>query len=160
MNDKEQILSLSEEQRDRLLKEYGTLLKQKVSLQQALREHQEKISAENEELLLELLEVFDSLEFFLNYVQENPEPTPQFISRLPKSLASLQKKLLNVLERRKVNPIDFQDTKPDFRLCQVVDRELRDDLEEQTITKTVRRGFSFGDKILRPIQVITSKKNT
>mgnify|MGYP003526458286 CR=1 FL=1 len=46
----------------------------------------------------------------------------------------------------------------EYRICQVVDREEREDLEEQTITKVVRQGFRVEDKVLRPIEVITSKK--
>ena len=152
-----EMLSLNPEQRKQLLQELGILLKEKVSLKQAVREQQEQAKAANEELFLELLEIFDALEFLLNYIAEHSEPSPQLIKRLPKSLASVQKKLLSVLERRQVNPIDFQKTQPDFSLCQVVDREVRNDLEEQTITKVVRQGFHLGDKILRPVEVITSK---
>lgn len=40
----------------------------------------------------------------------------------------------------------------------MVGREKGEDLEEQTITKVVRQGFRVEDKVLRPIEVITSKK--
>ena len=151
-------LKLSVEGRNQLQQELGTLLKERMSLKQALQQQAEKATSEQEELFLELLEVFDALEFFLNYIEENPDPNPKFFKRLPKSLNTIQKKLLNVLERRQVQPIEFQDTKPDYSICQVVDREERDDLEEQTITKVVRQGFSVEEKVLRPIEVITSKK--
>lgn len=87
----------------------------------------------------------------------NHEPSPQSWERLPKSLASIEKKLLMILERRQVNSIEFSATQPDFTLCRVVDREVCSDLENQTITKVVRRGFRLGNKLLRPIEVITSK---
>ena len=152
-------LKLNKEQRNQLQHELGTLLKDKISLKQSLQQQGEKATSEKEELFLELLEVFDALEFFLNYIEENPDPNPKFIKRLPKSLGTIQKKLLNILERRQVELIEFQDTKPDYSVCQVVDREEREDLEEQTITKIVRQGFRVEDKILRPIEVITSKKS-
>ncbi|MBA3923378.1 MAG: nucleotide exchange factor GrpE [Nostocaceae cyanobacterium] len=151
-----QIFKLSHEQRDRLLQEVGNLLKERGVLQQSVREQQAKTTTANEELFLELLEVVDTLEFLLNYVA-NHEPSPQSWERLPKSLASIEKKLLMILERRQVNSIDFSATQPDFTLCRVVDREVRSDLENQTITKVVRRGFRLGNKLLRPIEVITSK---
>jgi molecular chaperone GrpE len=151
-------LKLSDEQRTQLQQELGTLLKDKMSLKQALQQQGEKATAEKEELFLELLEVFDALEFFLNYIEENPDPNPKFFKRLPKSLGTIQKKLLNILERRQVEPIEFQDTKPDYSVCQVVEREEREDIEEQTITKVVRQGFRVEDKVLRPIEVITSQK--
>jgi molecular chaperone GrpE len=145
-------LKLSDEQRNQLQQELGTLLKERMSLKQALQQQGEKATAETEELSLELLEVF------LNYIEENPDPNPKFFKRLPKSLGTIQKKLLNILERRQVEPIEFQDNKPDYSVCQVVDREEREDIEEQTITKVIRQGFRVEDKVLRPIEVIKSKK--
>ena len=126
-------------------------------LKQAYQQQKEKAASEQEELFLELLEIFDALEFLLNYIAENSEINPQFIKRLPKSLATIQKKLVNILEQRQVQLIDFQETKPNFSVCQVVEREERNDLEEQTITKVVRQGFCLDGKILRPVEVITSK---
>lgn len=73
------------------------------------------------------------------------------------SISSIQKKLLNVLHRRQVTPIEFEGTQPDFNICKVVEREIRTDLEPQTITKVVRKGFQIDKKILLPIQIITSK---
>ena len=151
------MLSLSSEQRDQIVRELGTLLKEKVSLQQSLREQKEEAIAQSEELFLELLEVADALEFLLDYMAENPDPSPEFISNLPKSLAAVSKKFLTLLGKRQVYPLELEGTQPDFNICQVVDCEVRADLEEHTITKIVRKGFRFGDKILRPIEVITSK---
>lgn len=54
-------------------------------------------------------------------------------------------------------PIELEGTQPDFDLSRVVDREVRADLPDQTITKILRRGFRLGEKILRPTEVITSK---
>ena len=151
-------LRLSDKQRNQLQQELGTLLKEKMSLKQSLQQQGEQATSEQEQLFLELLEVFDALEFFLDYIEKHPDPNPKFFKRLPKSLGTIQKKLLNILERRQVQPIKFQDNKPNYNVCQVVDREEREDLEEQTITKVVRQGFRVEDKVLRPIEVITSKK--
>lgn len=158
MADSSQLLHLSQEQRDRLLQELQTLLKERGSLQQALREQQKTTTAANEQLFRELLGVCDALESLLNYMAEHPEPNPQAWARLPKALDSMQKMLLFILEQRQVYPIDFQGNQPDFSLCQVVGREVHSDLEEQTITKIVRRGFHWDDKLLRPIEVITSQQ--
>lgn len=149
---------LTTEQREYLLTKLGKLMKSKISLQQSLSEQREIAIATNEELYLELLEVSDALESIVDYLTQQPELTPQQTKRLPKSLTSIQNKLLTVLERRQVSAIDFQGTKPDSGLCRVVDCETRDDVEEQTITKVVRRGFRFRGKVLRPIEVITAKR--
>ena len=149
---------LNEAQRNKIQQEMGTLLKEKMSLKQSLKQHSDRAESEKEELFLELLEVFDALDFFLDYLAENPEPSPKLFKRLPKSIGTIKKKLLNILEKRQVKQLELDDNKPDYSVCQVVDRETREDLAEQTITKIVRQGFKVESKILRPIEIITSEK--
>jgi molecular chaperone GrpE len=153
----DQPLTLNPELRDQLINKLGTLQKERVALQQALREQNTQEIAAKEELFLELLDVFDALEFLLDYMDQQSELPPQFIKRLPKSLSIVQKKLLGVLDRRQVEPLELEGTQPNFDLCRVVEREVRSDLDDQTITKVVRQGFRHGEKILRPIEIITSK---
>jgi molecular chaperone GrpE len=153
-------LTLNTELRDQLVNEVGNLQKERVGLQQELREEKSQALADKEELFLELFDVFDAVEFLLDYMEQHSELPPQFIKRLPKSLSIVQKKLLGVLQRRQVELLELEGTKPDFDFCRVVEREVRSDVEDQTITKIVRRGFRHGDKILRPIEVITSKKES
>ena len=148
---------ISSEILDRIVNKIGTLLKQEVSLKQTLREQDSQNQAANEELFLELLEVVDALDFLMEYMANNPDPSPQFIQRLPKSVGNVQKKLLNILGKRQVTPIELEGNQPDFEVCKVVDREIKPDLSPQTITKVVRQGFRVNDKVLRPIEVITSK---
>lgn len=150
---------ISQEQRDLTIQEINNLKKDKVVLQQSLREQQTQNSANTEDLFLELLEIGDALEALLDYIEQNPNPSPEFIQRLPKSVGAVNRKFLSVLGKRQVLPIEIklQSTQPDFNLCRVVDREVRNDVADQTITKIVRRGFSLGEKTLRPTEVITSK---
>ncbi len=148
---------LSQEQRDLLTQKLGTLQKDKVLLQQSLREQQTETAANTEDLFLELLEVADALEALLDYLENNPEPSPEFVQRLPRSIKAVNRKFLSVLGKRQVLPIELADTQPDFNLCRVVDREERTDVADQTITQVVRQGFRLGEKILRPVEVITSK---
>ncbi|MEH2404808.1 nucleotide exchange factor GrpE [Nostoc sp.] len=150
---------ISQEQIDLTIQEINNLKKDKVVLQQSLREQQTQTTANTEDLFLELLEIADALEALLDYLENNPNPSPEFIQRLPKSVWAVNRKFLGVLGKRQVLPvkIELQSTQPDFNLCRVVDREVRNDIADQTITKIVRRGFSLKDKILRPTEVITSK---
>ncbi|MEH2194631.1 MAG: nucleotide exchange factor GrpE [Nostoc sp.] len=152
---------LNEEKRDWLKQEFGNLQKEKVLLQQSLREQQTQTAANTEDLFLELLEIGDALEALLDYLEQNPNPSPEFLQRLPKSVGAVNRKFLGVLGKRQVLPIEIelQSTQPDFNLCRVVDREERNDIADQTITKIVRRGFSLGEKTLRPTEIITSKSS-
>lgn len=157
MSDAPQTYVLSQELRDLLVQKIGTMEQQKVSLEQCLREQQTQAAAATEDLFLELLEVGDALEALLEYLADNPNPSPEFLQRLPRSMGAVHRKLLSVLAKRQVLPIELEGTQPDFNLCRVVDREVRADLPEQTITKILRRGFRLSEKILRPTEVITSK---
>ncbi|MBR8833943.1 MAG: nucleotide exchange factor GrpE [Stigonema ocellatum SAG 48.90 = DSM 106950] len=150
---------LTQEQRDLLLQEMSSLLKQNVLCQQSLREQKTQAAANIEDLFLELLEVTDALESLLNYLENNPDPSLEFLQRLPRSVKGVHRKFLNVLGKRQVLPIELQSNQPDFNLCRVVDREFRTDVEDQTITKIVRQGFLLGEKVLRPTEVITSNKS-
>lgn len=159
MSDESQTYILKQDERIQLQQELETLYKQRVLLQQSLREQQNVAAAASEALFLELLEVGDALEALVEYLANNPNPSPEFFQRLPRSLGAVQRKFLSVLGKRQLCPIELEGTQPDFNLCRVVDREVRPDLAEQTITKIVRRGFLLGEKILRPVEVITSKLN-
>ncbi|MFN7659182.1 MAG: nucleotide exchange factor GrpE, partial [Dolichospermum sp.] len=73
---------------------------------------------------------------------------------------AVNRKFLGILRKRQVLPIELQaGTDPDFNLCRVIDQEERTDIPDQTITKIVRRGFYWGEKVLRPAEVITAKSN-
>ncbi len=153
-------LTLDAALRDELVNELGNLQKERMALQQALREQKTQATAAKEELFLELLDVFDALEFLLDYMKSHAELPPEFVKRLPKSLSIVQKKLLGVLDRRQVQPLELEGTKPNFDWCRVVECELHPELEDQSIIKIVRQGFRHGDKILRPIEGITSNKES
>ncbi|AFZ42743.1 hypothetical protein PCC7418_0514 [Halothece sp. PCC 7418] len=149
---------LTPKQYQELLDNLSGLLKDKFSLEQEIREKTSQTNAEKAELFLELLELYDGLESLITALKYNPD-NPRLMKRLPKSLTSLQNKLLTILKRRNVTLIEHSDSFPDYSVCKVVDREPRDDLEEKTITKIVRQGFWFKEKILRYLEVITSQRS-
>lgn len=153
-------LIITKQQRDNLLKENEELLKEKTKLQQTLRIQQQENEAKAETLYEEMLDIYDSLEFLINYLDTNLQDeklNAKAFKRLPKFTASMQEKLLTILSRREVEKIDFNGDIPDFSICQVVDREEREDIPDQTITKIVRQGFKINEKILRYVEVITAK---
>lgn len=159
MSDAPQSYILKPEERDRITEELQTLYKERVLLQQSVREQQTQAASATEDLCLELLEVGDALEALLDYLTNNPNPSPEFLQRLPRSMGAVHRKFLSVLAKRQVLSIELVGTQPDFDLCRVVDREVRSDLPNQTITKVLRQGFHLGKKVLRPTEVITSKSD-
>jgi len=150
--------SLTPEQKEQLEKELRDLYQKEFSLRQTLLQVKENHTASQEQMFLELLEVFDGLEFLVDYLRNNSEVIPPPLKRLPKSLENLQKKLLGILKQKDVEIIEFVDSTPNFEVCQVVDCESREDVEENTVTKVIRRGFTSQKKLLRPVEVIVAKK--
>jgi molecular chaperone GrpE len=151
---------ISQELCNSLSQELGTLKRENTLLKQSLREQQTQAVATCEDLFLELLEVGDALENLLKLL-ENPNLSPEFIARLPRNVGAVYRKFLNVLAKRQVSQIEtegIEGTQPDFTLCRVVEQEVVADIPEQSITKIVRQGFRYGEKVLRPVEVITSKK--
>lgn len=156
-------LVILKQQRDKLLEDIEELLKTKTKLQQTVKIQQQENEAKEEALYGELLDIFDSLEFLISYLDTNLQEenlNPKAFKRLPKFVSSMQEKLLTILSRREVEKMDFNGDIPDFSICQVVDREERDDIPDRTVTKIVRQGFKMKEKILRYVEVITAKSKS
>ncbi len=148
-------LIITEKQRDTLINNLSNLINENSTLKQNLNQNILEKQVNEEKYLLEILEVFDAIESLLTVFQnQNPG-----INRIGKNLSTIQKKILNILKKRGVFLIDLKENFPDLNLCRVVDQEIRDDLPEKTITKIIRQGFQYQDKILRPTEVIISQKS-
>jgi molecular chaperone GrpE len=156
-------LNITLKQRDELLREIENLLKTKTKLQQTVKIQQQENEAKEEALYGELLDIFDSLEFLISYLDMNLQEenfNPKAFKRLPKFVSSMQEKLLTILSRREVEKIDFDGDIPNFSICQVVDREETNNIADGKVTKIVRQGFKIREKILRYVEVITAKSKS
>jgi molecular chaperone GrpE len=149
---------VSDRQRQDVVDSLGQLLKKQVTLQQSLQEHQVQSNTFNEELYLEILDVLDAIEPLITYVSNNSDLNPNFFKRLPKSFSNIQQKLLSMLERRHISVIEVDERELDFNFTRVVGHEIHDELDEMTVLRVVRKGFCCEKKILRPTEVIVSKK--
>jgi molecular chaperone GrpE len=163
MNDTEPDLQLSAAACETLVHSIGDQLRQNFTLSQTVREQSQQHNSQQEVLFLELLEVADAMALLLRYTNSmNENSVPHGNDRQPaiaiaKSLTSIQKKLLGVLDKRQVTPIEPTNDAIDFATCRVVDQEVRPELAPQTITQVVRQGFRWHDRVLRPTEVIISK---
>lgn len=153
-NTESSFFQIDSELRQKLITALGSLEKEKLSLQQSLRKQKSQQIADQEELFLELLDIFDALDSLQGYMKENPELPPRFVKRLPRSITIVQNKLLGVLGRRDVQALDFDTSTPNFEVCRVVEREDRKQTPNVEEIKIVRQGFRSGEKILRPVEVI------
>jgi molecular chaperone GrpE len=149
--------SLSESQRDQLIQELSTKLNQNALLEQQIRLNAEAHRSQQEAFLLDLLEVFDALESLNQCLDEQSLLSAAMLKRLPKSLKSIQSKLLTILSRQNVDLIQHNAATLDYEVCKVVDQVIDSSITEESIMSTVRQGFHIDEKILRPIEVITRK---
>ena len=146
-------------QQQQAIAQIGSLLKERLSLQQSLANQSASNTSSNEQLFLELLEIFDTLESLIDYFKNNAQPTERAVARLPKTLSTIQSKLLATLARQQVKIVEIDDTAPEWHLYQVVDSQIDPAATTQTVSKVVRQGFTISDRLLRPVEVIVSRSN-
>jgi molecular chaperone GrpE len=153
-------LIISQEQQQQTIKQIGLLLKEKVSLQQSLVNQDTKNTADNEQLFLELLEIFDALESLINFFETHQELNGRAIKRLPKSLDTIQSKLLATLAKKQVKKIEVTSIESNIDLYQVVETQINPEVQIPRITKVIRQGFQIGEQLLRPVEVIIDRPPT
>jgi molecular chaperone GrpE len=153
-------LIISQEQRQQTIDQVRFLLKERISLQQSLANQEAKNTADNEQLFLEFLEIFDALESLINYFETIPELSERAIKRLPKSLDTIQSKLLATLARKQVKKIEITSIESDLDLYQVVETQINPEVQIPKITKVIRQGFKIGEQLLRPVEVIIDQPPT
>lgn len=153
-------LIISQEQQQQTIEQIKFLLKEKISLQQSLANQDIKNTADNEQLFLELLEIFDALESLICYFETNQELSERVIKRLPKSLDTIQSKLLATLGRKQVKRIEITNIESDLDLCQIVDTQISPEVQAPTISKIIRQGFKIDEHLLRPVEVIIDQPPT
>jgi molecular chaperone GrpE len=147
---------ISKVQQQQTIEQIGCLLKERLSLQQSLADRVATHTASNEQLFLEILELFDTLESLIDYLQNNPQLTQKAIERIPKSLNTIQSKLLATLARRQVERVEITDPS-DLQFCQIVDTQSDAAVTVPRISKIVRQGFTIDKRLLRPVEVIVQK---
>jgi molecular chaperone GrpE len=160
MSDRDRLSSdnfiISRAVQQQTIDQIGSLLKERLSLQQSLADRAATHISSNEQLFLEILEIFDTLESLIDYLQNNPQLTQKAIERIPKSLTTIQSKLLATLARRQVERVEITDPS-DLQFCQIVDTQIDPAASAPMISKVVRQGFTIDKRLLRPVEVIVHK---
>ncbi len=79
-------------------------------------------------------------------------------SALERGLAMMEKSFRAHLVEQGLKPIDALGAPFDPRLHEAVQQETREDLPEGTIIAELRKGYTLGERVIRPAQVIVSKR--
>jgi len=139
-----------EEEKDRFLRlnaEFDNLRKR------TLKEREEFIKYANEKLILELIDVCESLERGL----ENAKNTDNK-DKLIEGMELIYKQFKNVLEKNGLTPIKALGEKFDPYKHEAMMQTLTDECEENTILEEFTRGYMLNNRVIRYSKVRVSKK--
>ena len=115
------------------------------------REKEEFSQYANERLFKELLPIFDNFERAL----EDPSSD---IKSFKEGLEMILKQFSSFLEKEKVEPIEAIGKKFDPMIHEVLTSEESSENEENTIISQFVKGYTINNRVIRPSQVVISKK--
>ena len=115
------------------------------------REKEEFSQYANERLFKELLPIFDNFERAL----EDPSSD---IKSFKEGLEMILKQFSSFLEKEKVEPIEAIGKKFDPMIHEVLTSEDSSENEENTIISQFVKGYTINNRVIRPSQVVISKK--
>jgi len=115
------------------------------------REKEEFSQYANERLFKELLPIFDNFERALG------DPSND-IKSLKEGLEMILKQFSAFLEKEKVEPIEAIGGKFDPMIHEVLTSEESSEHEENTIISQFVKGYMINNRVIRPSQVVISKK--
>ena len=115
------------------------------------REKEEFSQYANERLFKELIPIFDNLKRAL----EDPSSDTK---SLKEGLEMILKQFSSFLEKEKVEPIKAIGEKFDPTVHEALTSEESDEHDENTIISEFVKGYTINNRVLRPSQVIISKK--
>ncbi len=101
-------------------------------------------------LFINIISALDSLDIALNYIKDEQSRKGVELVRqiIIKALVDSGLREIEVYEGQKFSP----------DICEVLDFVLSDEYEDETIIKVLRKGYEFQGRVIRPAQVIVSKR--
>lgn len=118
-----------------------------------IKEREEIIKYSNEKLILELLEVYESLERGIETGKTTNEKDV-----LLKGMELVYKQFKDVLEKNGLKPIQALGEKFDPYKHEALMQTIDDSQEENTILEEFQRGYTLNNKVIRYSKVRVSKK--
>ena len=116
----------------------------------AARERQEYVTFANERLLKELLPVLDDLERALDAAEEHQE------AQLEEGVRLVHRSLAGLLERQGIKEI-AADGAFDPHVHEALLAQPSEDAESGAVIDVVQKGYTLGDRVVRPARVIVAE---
>jgi molecular chaperone GrpE len=102
------------------------------------------------EIILSLLETLDGFERALEHMDDDPESVAE-------GVRAIYRRLLSQLEAQGVNQFESRGEPFDPKLHEAVTSVESDEHEPDTIVDELRRGYRWGDEVLRPARVTVAR---
>jgi molecular chaperone GrpE len=115
------------------------------------REKTELYRMANEDILSELLPVLDHMELALNSAGDRADDDP-FVQ----GVQLVVEQMNVVLGKFGLSPVDADSKEFDHNVHEAVANIPSEDVPENVVVAQVRKGYMFGDKLLRAAQVVVS----
>jgi molecular chaperone GrpE len=137
------------ELRDKYLRLYAEFENYKKRVQ---KDKEELAKYCNEAVLYEILPVIDNLELALSHAAGD------ISGGLVKGVEITLREFQRITEKFGLAPIEAKGKPFDPAVHHAMSQVERSDVEDRTVVEEFRKGYKFGDKVLRPSLVAVSKK--
>jgi len=149
----DQLTALQQERdalQDRLLRTAAEFDNYRKRIDRERRDLSEFAAAD---VLLELLPILDNFERALQ------APAPPEADAFRKGIELIHKQMLELLRKRGARPIDALGSDFNPNLHQAVIHEASDSHREGEVMQELQRGYTLGDRLLRPAMVKVAKRS-
>ena len=136
------------------------LMKENLSLKNDLRKVNEEAGKLEKDLILDLLQISDSIQLKIDGYKERIEGNklPHECTKIVNSFNSLNKTIENIFAKHNIVEINVLNKKAELGACKVIDTQNEPNFENDTVIQVLRKGYKYKDKILRPAEVVISKR--
>jgi molecular chaperone GrpE len=144
-------------QRVELIRSIENMYVSNSKLEDQLEAEKKHARKDTENLLLEILEVVDSLDRICVRLGKATNLS-QVEERLKGNIEATRRLALQKLKRSGVSPIELIGKVLDPNLAEVEDYEVNEDMEDETVLEEIVKGYIWKGNVLRQGRVIISKK--
>ena len=143
------------------IKELETIIVQNLQSTNNLKNEVEKKENEKHDQLkdisLGIIDILDSFERVEESLIEKGIDKNEEASKTMNRYKTIQKKLLNLLQKYGITKIEFPDNRLIVGLCEVVETEADSNKKNDEIISVVRSGYIRGKELIRAAQIIVVK---
>ena len=144
-----------------LLKDLEKIIIENLQTSNTLKNELEKKETEKHDQLkdiaLGIIDILDSFERVEEGIIEKGMNNNEDVTKAMTRYKTIQKKLLNLLQKHGISKIEFPDNRLTVGLCEVLETEVDTNKKNDEIISIVRTGYIRGKELIRAAQIIVVK---